>query len=205
MFFSSELRWIAASLMVVIIIALNGYNERKFPSSYTVPFTFLEMQPDDITCGPTSALMVLRYYGKSPSLDEIKRKTRTVWYSRQGRDIGMTAPAYVQVALQSYGLKSILTNGDIRRLKHLVALGKPCIVLVRSGEWSWHYVVVVGYDRGFIYYANPSNGMVEGLAEVYFERAWNWRSDLLMRECSWWPLFWLRSLEIYPNSLVYID
>lgn len=205
MLLSSELRNIAFGLSAVIIIALLGYKDRSHPAEFTIPFTTLAEQPDNITCGPTSALMVLRYYGIEASLSDVKKKTKTVWYTSHGVDFGMTAPALVQEALNSYGLNVRLDYAGMDRLKNIVAHGKPCIVLVRSGEWNWHYVVVVGYERDVIYFANPSNGKIERLLVDEFEKAWNWRGDLLGRDCSWWILFWLRGLEIYPYSLIYVD
>jgi len=205
MFLSSELRNIALFLSAVLIIALLRHKDLSHPALYSISFDTLAEQPDNITCGPTSAIMILRYYGIEASLSDVKKKTKTVWYTSHGKDFGMTAPALIQNALMSYGLNGRLNYAGIDRLKNLVARGKPCIVLVRSGEWNWHYVVVTGYERDVIYFANPASGKIEGLVVEEFEKAWNWQGDLLGRECSRWILFWLRGLEIYPYSIIYID
>lgn len=192
-------------MFAVIIIALLGYKDRSHPASFTIPFTQLEAQPDDITCGPTCGIMLLKYYGIEAKLDDLKARTKTVWFSWGGKDVGMTAPVYLRAGLEAFGVNSVLSYGTLDRLKSLVARGKPCIVLVRSGEYSWHYVVVTGYDGDVVYFANPSDGKMQGMPESEFVAAWNWTGDIYGRECGWWVWFWLRSLEVYPYSIVYVD
>lgn len=167
-----------------------------------IPFVDLLKQPDDITCGPTSVAMVLRYYGKKSDIESIKKITKTVWYSVSGRDFGMTSPQLISVALKKNNLNAVVRQGSIKKLKFLLADDVPVIVLVRSGEWNWHYIVVIGYDKDMIFYANPSNSEVEGLSVQEFSSAWSWNSDLRGNSCKWWISFWLRSLEIYPNTYI---
>lgn len=177
----------------------------KYPPCYMNKFVDLLIQPDDITCGPTSTSMLLRFYGVDAKIDEVKKLTKTVWYTIDGKDFGMTAPSFIRDCLISYGFTALLKKGDLSHLKNIISSGRPSIVLVRSGEWNWHYIVVVGYGNGFIYFANPSSGEVEGLSESEFKRAWNWSGDLRGNKRSWWVAFWLSSLEIYPCSYVYIN
>lgn len=167
-------------------------------------FVDLIVQPDDITCGPTSVAMILRFHGIDAKVEDIKKITKTVWYTSNGRDFGMTAPSLVRDSFSSYGLSAVLKKGDIRHLKKVVSSGVPVITLMRSGEWNWHYVVVTGYGNGYIYFANPSNGEIEGLGEKEFYSSWNWKSDIRGKDRSWWIAFWLNSLEIYPCSYVYV-
>lgn len=169
------------------------------------PFIDLLEQPDDITCGPTSVAMILRFYNKNVPISEVKKITRTVWYNHGGKDFGMTAPYMICKGLDYYGCKSKLGIGSLKKLKSVVSSGRPCIVLVRSGEYSWHYVVVTGYGNSIIFYANPTDASITGLSEQEFLRAWNWSGDLLGRDCGWWLSFWLRAIEIYPCSYVYVE
>ena len=170
-----------------------------------VNFIDLLTQPDDITCGPTSAAMLLRYYGKDVEIDKIKKITRTVWFNKGGKDFGMTAPELVRRSLQHYGLNSFVKYGNLHDLERIICKNNPCIVLLRSGEWNWHYVVVVGYDSEFIFFANPTNGEIVGLSRSEFYRSWEWSGDMRGNDCSWYVAFWLRALEIYPCSYVYVD
>ena len=168
-------------------------------------FMDLITQPDDITCGPTSTAMILRFYGKNVEVNEIKKITKTVWYSKGDKDFGMTAPELIRICLKKYNLNAKIKTGNIKKLKCVVGSGKPCIVLIRSGEWNWHYVIVIGYDKEMIYYANPTDAEIDALSVDEFDRAWNWTSDIRGRSCSWWISFWLRVLEIYPRTYVYVD
>ncbi len=202
--YSTELRYISVILFGFILIAVGATKERSHPDAYLVPFLDVVQQPDDITCGPTSVAMLVGHYkGLKVSVDEVKNYTRTVWYSKNGNDFGMTAPSFIQEGLKQYGIESIVKQGDLDRLKHFVGMGKPCIVLVRSAEWNWHYVVVVGYGGGIIYFANPASGSVEGLSEKEFYNAWSWSGDIHGRDCSWWIAFLLRSLDVYPRTMIY--
>ena len=99
-----------------------------------IKFYSLLEQPDEITCGPTSATMVLKYYGIDANIDEVKKLTRTTWYTYKQKDYGMTAPVMISIALNHYGLNSVMKTGSIKRIKSVVSQNTPCIVLVRSGE-----------------------------------------------------------------------
>ena len=190
-------------LCLFLFLVLTSKLRKDYPLRYMNNFIDFLQQPDDITCGPTSTAMLLRFYSKNVSIEEVKKITKTVWFSYDGKDFGMTAPELIRNALDHYGCNAILSNGFIKDLKRVLSKGKPCIVLVRSGEYSWHYIVVVGYNEEMIFYANPSDGNLSGLSEYEFTRAWNWNGDLSGRDCSWWISFWLKALEIYPYSYIY--
>lgn len=200
-----ELFIIFLGLLFPIIIGIYSFNKRIHPISHMLQFTELVQQPDDITCGPASISMLMSYYDKDLTVNEIKKITKTVWYNYDGRDFGMTAPELVRLSLSHYGFRSHLKYGKIDNLKFTIALGKPCIVLIRSGEWNWHYVVVIGFDQEYIYYANPSSGEIEGLSTNEFDNSWNWSFDLHGRECGFWGKFFLKAVEIYPNSYIFVD
>lgn len=191
-----------ATFFCFIIIVCLGFNDKTHPAQYEIPFSSLARQPDDITCGPTSVAMVLKHYGKDVPVDEIKKVTKTVWYTRNGTDFGMTAPELLRSALETYGYSARLKYGGLDTLKHFVSMGKPCIVLLRSDEYTWHYVVVVGYKDSKVMFANPTYGEIQGISEHNFSRAWTWTGDIQGRDCGWWIAFWLRTMEIYPNSFV---
>ena len=177
----------------------------KLPPHHSIEITHTLRQPDDITCGPTCMSMLLDFYGLGVSVDEAKRMTRTVWYSFGDRDIVMTAPALIVRAIGSLGLIPRLGQGSLVELKKTISVGRPCIVLVRSGEWAWHYVLVCGYDEEYVFFANPSSGEVEGLAAADFCAAWAWNSDLRGRDCGSLPRLFLKGIEIYPYSYIYVE
>ena len=148
------------------------------PPAHTIsPFSLLS-QPDEITCGPTSATMVLAKYGHPYDIREVEAKTKTKWFRYKGRDIGMTAPEYVATALTKLGVPASLKGGSLDELKHYVGMGRPVIVLVRSGEFLWHYFVVVGYDEQDVVIADPSGGRTYTMRADTFVGAWSFDADL---------------------------
>ncbi len=191
--------------MFLLILFLLLRPPTDHPEACILPFSDVVLQPDDITCGPACVTMLLRHYGIDADVDDVKEWTRTVWLKKDEGDIGMTLPSYIVDALEHYGLDGRLSYGDIDSLKRKVAMSKPCVVLVRSDEYSWHYVLVVGYDEKMIFFANPSVGEVRGLSTKEFEAAWSWKGDLEGRECGSLMSFLVRGVEVYPNSFVWVN
>jgi hypothetical protein len=122
--------------------------------------------------------MVLKRYGKEATLDQIKAKTKTKWFHYKDKDIGMTAPDMVAKALGHFGVPADLKYGSLDRLKHYVNQNKPPIVLVRSSYWTWHYVVVIGYDEENIIVADPGGGERLVMPTAHFVGAWSFATDM---------------------------
>lgn len=192
-------------LLFSIVIGIDSALQSTHPNSHMLQISHLVQQPDDITCGPTSVCMFMSYYGIDVSVDEIKKITKTVWYSYGGRDIGMTVPSMISFTLNHYGFKNKIFYGNMERLKHFIASGRPCVVLVRSGEWNWHYVLVNGFNETYIFYANPSSGELEALSTIEFRDAWDWSGDLKGRNCGILQKYFLKTMEIYPNSFIALE
>ncbi|MBM4339386.1 MAG: hypothetical protein FJ110_07560 [Deltaproteobacteria bacterium] len=97
-------------------------------------------------CGPTSLRMILNYYGKNLSQEEIGR-------ARKGRG---TSVSDMESYPRSLGFEvHAYFDWKKEEMKYLVAQGYPLIVLgvpppewYKSGRYSGegHYVVVVGYN-----------------------------------------------------------
>ena len=173
------------------------------PSIYMIQnFEYL-VQPNDITCGPTSVTMLLRRYGIKVSIDEVEAKTKTQWFWYDGQAVGMTSPEYIPIALKFFGVRATLKRGYLDRLKYYVAQDKPCVVLLRSGDYLWHYVVVIGYDKQSVFVADPGSGQCEQINNQAFEGAWGFTTDMRGEPVkSEWLTDVLRSAEVYPNSMV---
>jgi hypothetical protein len=148
------------------------------PLEYEIECIDFLQQPDGITCGPTSATMVLHYFGHDVSLDQVRQATRTDWFKYKDQKIGMTIPDCVVEGLRQFGLYAIKRIGDINDIKSFVSKDHPVIVLLRSGEKTWHYVVVIGYTKTEIIIANPSGGQREILQEDMFKRSWSFDTDM---------------------------
>lgn len=172
---------VITSLVVALVIGILLYGkltERDHPDEYYIPFDTLISQPDDITCGPTSATMVLNRYGKNLTVDEVQKITKTRWITYKGKNYGTTAIDYMAIGLRHFGLPAKVTTGNIHNLKYYVSQNKPVIVVLRSGTYLWHYVVVIGYDKDNIQVADPGGGTKYNIPTPTFINAWNYSSDM---------------------------
>lgn len=173
---------IILAILVTIAISVVTYKSAIFPDNpdkyLTVNFPLVE-QPDQITCGPTSALMLLKYYGDDKvTLDEVKSHSKTHWFDYGEQPIGMTAPDVLANALKKLGLPCKMMEGDENKLRHFVSEGRPTIVLVRSGEYTWHYVVVIGYDENGFTVADPGWGQAYYMKMDAFHGSWSFKTDM---------------------------
>ena len=165
--------------MAILVIAVWVMSPTyAHPETYKIKNFKTALQPDNITCGPTSAFMVLEHHQISTNLDEVKAKTKTEWFDIDGHKIGMTSPDYIVAAMKNYGLKASLRIGELKEIKYYVSKGRPVIVLLRSGKWTWHYVVVIGYDKDGIWIANPASGAEEKISTEIFLSSWNFKTDM---------------------------
>ena len=134
-------------------------------------------QPDDYTCGPACAQMVLRYYGLPAGWGEVES---AVMVSARvgGARMAFSTPSGVRSGIQRLGVPCSVRRGTMSGLRSEVAAGKPVAALVRSAHDLWHWVVVVGFRDGWVTYADPSTGRIEGSSEEAFEGSWSFRTDM---------------------------
>lgn len=187
-----------------MVLYFAGRVERTHPDEYSIEFDSLVSQPDEVTCGPTSAAMILQHYGKGVSVEEVAGHAKTHWFRYRNKPIGMTSPDYLCVAMQRY-LSVELKYGNVDVLKHYVAQGRPCIVNVRSGSDSWHYIVVYGFTQEKIKFADPGGGVLREMDIITFDRCWGWTHDMNGTECSRTLCTLLRCAEVYPYSFIVPD
>lgn len=193
-------------LLSIVIVYLYGLEERTHPDEHTIPFTTTISQPDDITCGPACAAMILRHYGKEVTVEQVKALTKTVWFTHRSQDIGMTSPDYLPVAMNKLGVPSQMKYGNIDTLKHYVAQGRPCIALVRSGERLWHYIVIRGFTPDKVLVADPSGGELYDMDIDKFVGCWSWDADMDGQPCgSDYIVTLLRVAEVYPYTFICPD
>lgn len=166
-------------IVLCVVVFIYRLNE-----DYTHPMEFqigkfpLETQPDDITCGPTSVLMVLRKYGLDTNLDEVKKKTYTEWFSYNGKKFGMTPPENITFAFRKFEFPVKQMFGNEKKLKHFVSQNKPVIVLLRSDKYIWHYVVVVGFTDKDFSIADPANGTIYKISTDDFLNSWSFETNM---------------------------
>ena len=202
---------IILAILVVIGVSvatysISTYKVAKFssPKNHNIKDFPLVEQPDQITCGPTSALMLLRYYGNDAvTLDQVKVHSKTHWFDYNEEPMGMTAPDVLTSALNKLDLPSKMMKGTIPQLKKLISENRPSIVLVRSGEYTWHYVVVTGYDEDSITFADPSWGINRTLKNEDFYGTWSFATDMSGEESKDVIISGLLSLaEVHPFTMI---
>ena len=169
---------IAVLIFIFFIGILSAPKTYLYPDKFEISSFEFWQQPDEITCGPTSMMMILRRYNNQTSFDNVVSRTKTKWFTYNGVPIGMTSPDYVANGLTQSGLKSKLQFGKEDSLKYLVSQNKPVIVLLRSGASLWHYVVVIGYDSEHFYIGDPSQGRKLALPKQDFLGSWSFKQDM---------------------------
>ena len=166
------------SVMLLVAFRISKEFSVDYPSELELDNFQVYKQPDGVSCGPTSVRMVLNYYDKHHSLDEIRTQTKTDWIVNSNVEIGGTTVEYIEKALDHFEVPSDLSKGTVEDLKKYVARGTPPIILLRSGAGPyWHYVVVIGYTETEITIADPS-GRISSYEIPRFERAWGFTHNL---------------------------
>ena len=164
--------------LFIISLILKTTNDYSYPESYLVKdFPLLE-QPDQITCGPTSCAMLINHYGHEVTIQSVSKETKTKWTSYKNENIGMTSPDYIQIALKKFGIRSKVKTGNLDQLEHYVSQDRLPIVLLRSGEKTWHYVVAMGYNDKEVFLADPGWGEVRKIKNEVFLRSWEFAGDM---------------------------
>jgi len=173
-----KFKWIAVLNQCIIIVLFMRMQTPDHPPEHYLEWDHYIAQPDGITCGPTSCAMVINWYGKEATVKSCKEQARTKWFEYQGQEVGMSLPDYLTFCLRSHGVPAKLESGNAHKLKYYVSEGRPPIVLLRSGDRYWHYVVVTGYGDGKIVTADPGGGRREELDEEVFLGSWDFSCDM---------------------------
>lgn len=209
-----HLCWLAGIFFVAAMIVGLLPQNYEYPPEHRINNFPTAQQPDSITCGPTSAAMVLRHYGHESTVDEVKELTKTHWYGTPGNEVGMTAPDYITTALNKFGLKARLKNDDLEEVKFEVSQNRPVIVLVRSGKKTWHYMVAIGYNEKEMIFSDPGGGYHRTVSKDNFFLAWNhdgncegedYRTDSFFGKTSDYMKILFRATEIRPKTYIVIS
>ena len=150
-----------------------------FPPDYHISHFPVVRQHDGISCGPTCLWMVLHKYGRDVSMCEVEEHARTKWWEIDDRPIGLTTPDNMIETLNHFGVATEIKKGSVISLKAEVSKGKPIILLVRSSDWTWHYIVVIGYSRNNnLIIADPALGNRMWLKESELCGCWSFDRDM---------------------------
>lgn len=190
-------------IILVLISFYVSFNENTnaIESHFVSNFSSFKIQQDDISCGPTCASMILDYYGKFHLYQEIRNEMKTEWFTFKDVKYGLTVPRYMASTLTKHDVNCFVKRGNINVLESYINKNKPVICLVRSGRYTWHYVVVIGYSKNNIYIANPASGILECISKKIFYESWSFYGDLNGESYSYFDsmILLLRTIEVYPN------
>jgi uncharacterized protein YvpB/SH3-like domain-containing protein len=134
-------------------------------------------------CGPTSAKMVLEYYGIKADVNYLGLK-----------DVGGDTPMYIKGSgSKAAGIKDMMIhcglknttlshNNSLSDLQQAVSKGYPVIVGVNGNygprtSRSGHYLVVVGMTNSTITFNDPGNGKRHTVSLRTFQNAWKQRNN----------------------------
>lgn len=103
-------------------------------------------QPDQMDCGPTCLRMLAKHYGRSISLEKLRKLTQT---NREGSSLKFIADAAETIGFRTLGVKVSLA-----KLEEEFPL--PCIL-----HWNqYHFVVLYKIHKNKFYVADPAHGLL---------------------------------------------
>lgn len=104
-------------------------------------------QPDEMDCGPTCLRMIAKHYGRSISLEKIRRLSET---TREGSSLRNIADASEDIGFRSLGVKV-----SYKQLQKEVPF--PCII-----HWKQeHFVVIYQIKNSTVLVADPAHGLLK--------------------------------------------
>jgi ATP-binding cassette, subfamily B, bacterial len=105
------------------------------------------IQPDIMDCGPTSLRIIAKYFGRSISLDKLRKLTDT---SRTGSSLQNISNAAEKIGFRTLGVKI-----NLKKLREEAPL--PCII-----HWKQdHFVVIYKINKDFVYISDPAVGLIK--------------------------------------------
>jgi ABC-type bacteriocin/lantibiotic exporter with double-glycine peptidase domain len=134
-------------------------------------------QEDQISCGPVSVSMVLSYLGKDAGIGPLKTKCGSRILEAGRVKVGMTMPDGIKKGFEGYDCNCEIKNdASFEDVKSAINSNRPPILLVRSGDTTWHYVVVVGFgtagQQRYYHIADPGTGTIRKIHEGKLGRGW---------------------------------
>ncbi|NOQ70388.1 MAG: ATP-binding cassette domain-containing protein [Crocinitomix sp.] len=121
-----------------------------------IKFSFYQ-QPDNMDCGPTCLRMIAKHYGRSISLEKVRKLSET---TREG-----TSLKNISVTAEKIGFRSLGIKVDFKKFEEEAPL--PAIVFWQQQ----HFVVVYKIKKGTVYVADPAHGLLK-YSEAEFIKNW---------------------------------
>lgn len=182
------MRSTSALLIFILLLTCACLSVNSSATSFPT-ITLLEAVPDvvqttDYSCGPSSLVAVLAYYGIT------QRESKVILEAKTNPEIGAEREDLAEVA-ESYGLTATVRDGlHLADLERELSQGFPVIILNQSWtdalttNWkdNWedgHYLVVIGMDAASVYVEDPLLDGVRGYIprREFVERWHDWTLD----------------------------
>ena len=104
-------------------------------------------QPDQMDCGPTCLKMIAKHYGRTISLEKLRKLSET---TREGSSLMNISDSAEKIGFRTLGVKV-----NFNKLQEEVPL--PCIL-----HWNQnHFVVIYKIHKDTIWIADPGHGLIE--------------------------------------------
>lgn len=111
-------------------------------------------QPDTKDCGPTCLKIIAKFYGKTISIQELRKLSET---QRAGSNLLYLSQAAEAIGFRSLGVKTALSD--------IVDAPLPCIL-----HWNMnHYVVLYKIIKDNFYISDPAHGLIIYSKEEFLE------------------------------------
>lgn len=117
------------------------------------------------TCGPAALAMVLRFWGRDASHDDLAAELGA-------RELKGVAGSRLAAAARTRGLTAVAYRGDPDQLREYVGKGRPLIVAWDMGRGRFHNVVVVGFEGEDVIVHDPARGASQPVKRAAFEERW---------------------------------
>lgn len=117
------------------------------------------------TCGPASLAMVLEFWGKEVSHDEL------VEAAMMPGDKGVQGSRLIALA-RARGFRALAFEGDLPLLHDYVSREWPVIVALDAGHGRFHDVVVVGFEGDSVLIHDPAKGPAQRVRTRAFQKKW---------------------------------
>jgi ABC-type bacteriocin/lantibiotic exporter with double-glycine peptidase domain len=118
------------------------------------------------TCGPAALAMVLRFWGRSGSHEDLAAELGA-------RELKGVKGSRLAESARARGLTAVAYRGDAGQLRDYVAKGRPLIVAWDMGRGRFHNVVVVGFDGEDVVVHDPARGASRTVKGATFEERWS--------------------------------
>lgn len=110
-------------------------------------------QPDQMDCGPTCLRIIAKHYGRSVSLEKLRKLSET---TREGSSLKTISDAAEKLGFRTLGAKT-----DLVKLTEEAPL--PCILHWRQH----HFVVLYKVKKGKYYLSDPGHGLIALTTEEF--------------------------------------